>query len=496
MKIILLRPKEELQKAFLALQSPEDVAAILEIKYSTLVYHLFKVPLTDRYKQFQIPKKSGEIRTISAPISPLKILQRKLNYVLQQVYAPKPSVHGFVLNKNIVTNAQIHTKKHYVFNIDLFDFFPSINFGRVRGMLMAHPYKLNAEVATVLAQICCFDNQLPQGAPTSPIISNMLCAKMDSELQYLAAKNRCDYTRYADDITFSTFNKKFPDQIGKETMIDTKSTVNVGTKLEEIVHANGFRINSNKVRLQSYKCRQSVTGLTTNEFPNTKRKFIRQIRSMIYDWARYGLEAAQNKLATKYYKKAAVVPPFKNVLYGKIEFLGMVRGKNDALYQKYLLAFHKLDPDHTPSNPGEENVKMTYDAFISHASEDKEAFVKPLVIELEKRGLKIWYDEFSIDDGANIPLSINKGIADSNYGIAVFSKMYFKKKWPAEELAALTTRQIYLRRTIIPVWYKITVEDMAANAPLWASNKAPSFPNETIQKIANRLAKQLKIRPL
>src|SRR5690606_8958560 len=131
---------------------------------------------------------------LSIPTESLKIIQQKLNQVLQLVYKPKLSTHGFVNNRSIVTNADAHIKKkkhRYILNVDIKDFFPSINFGRVRGMFMAPPYNQPEHVATVLAQICCSNNELPQGAPTSPIVSNMICAQMDSQLQQLAKPHRC-----------------------------------------------------------------------------------------------------------------------------------------------------------------------------------------------------------------------------------------------------------------------------------------------------------------
>jgi RNA-directed DNA polymerase len=178
----LQTPKEEFQYRFLRLGTPQDIAELLEISYDQLVYQLYKVPDDEKYTEFQIAKKTGGFRKISAPATSLKIIQQKLNQVLQNVYDVKASVHSFIPEKSIVTNAQVHVGQKYVFNIDLKDFFPSINFGRVRGMFLTPPYDLPEDVGTVLAQICCFNNQLPQGAPTSPIISNMICVKMDKHL--------------------------------------------------------------------------------------------------------------------------------------------------------------------------------------------------------------------------------------------------------------------------------------------------------------------------
>jgi RNA-directed DNA polymerase len=139
-QLLLTDSPESLREKFYSLKQPMDIADLLEVSYPRLVYHIYLVEPEKRYKTFEIPKKSGGIRLISTPITALKIIQTKLNQVLQTVYEIKPSVHGFVMGKNIVTNAQAHTKKRYVLNLDLTDFFPSINFGRVRGMFMATPY--------------------------------------------------------------------------------------------------------------------------------------------------------------------------------------------------------------------------------------------------------------------------------------------------------------------------------------------------------------------
>ena len=346
MSLVLSADGDELRRKFFALQTPQDVAELLEVDHSRLIYHLYIVPESKRYITFEVPKKSGGARRISAPATALKIIQQKLNQVLQQVYESKASVHGFVHGKSIVTNAQMHRKKRFVFNIDLKDFFPSINFGRVRGMFMAVPYELDPAVATVLAQICCFNNQLPQGAPTSPIASNMICAKMDSQLLRLAQRHRCIYTRYADDITFSTSMPTFPVALARAA---PSGQVEVGVELAQIISENGFEINPRKVRLQTRYQRQGVTGLTVNEFPNVKREFIRQIRAMLHAWERFELEAAEEVFLRKYYKKHRNPdkdpPSFAQIVKGKIEFLRMVRGTDDSFYRCFSDQLRKLAPE-------------------------------------------------------------------------------------------------------------------------------------------------------
>ncbi|WP_416665901.1 reverse transcriptase domain-containing protein [Egbenema bharatensis] len=319
----------------------------MAVRYDYFIYRLYKIPHTDQYTSFDIPKKNGGSRTILAPSSTLKILQRKLSQVLYCVYRVKPSVHGYAPQKNIVTNAHVHSNKRYVLNLDLKNFFGSINFGRVRGMFMAKPYNLNAEVATVLAQICCHNNQLPQGAPTSPIVSNMLCAKLDSQLQQLAKKYSCTYTRYADDITFSTTLPKFPHQLASTISDEDKDQLVIGEALAAVIESNGFEVNYEKIRLQDSKNRQRVTGLTVNKFPNVDRRYVRQIRAMLHSWEKYGLDNAESYYEAYYSSEEANfpgkdTPSYKQVVLGRINFLGMVRGKNDLLYKKYLEKYKYL----------------------------------------------------------------------------------------------------------------------------------------------------------
>lgn len=364
MTLTLSSSPAQLREQFLRLRTPQDVASLLEIEWELLIYHLYIVPRHKRYTVFEIPKRSGGIRRISAPATALKIIQQKLNQVLQHVYQPKPSVHSFVSGRCIVTNAEPHSKSKHILNIDLKDFFPSINFGRVRGMFMGIPYKLDPAVATVLAQICCFNNELPQGAPTSPIISNMICAKMDSQLQALAQQYRCFYTRYADDITFSTYLRDFPSALAGTS---SSGEVEVAGELDSIVKGNGFEINTSKVRLRSANRRQEVTGLTTNKFPNIQRKFVRQIRAMLHAWEKFGLEGAQEEFFKHYDKKhrspLKQPPSFQQVVKGKIEFVGMVKGKGHHVYRGFRKQLRALAPElvHGSEDPLEPLLKMYND---------------------------------------------------------------------------------------------------------------------------------------
>lgn len=334
---------EELKSKFHALRDAQDVANLLEIDRQRLNYHLYISPRSTRYTTFDIPKRSGGTRKISTPVTALKIIQQKLNQVLQQAYEPRPSVHSFIPRHSILTNARTHAGREWVLNIDLKDFFPSITFPRVRGLFIAKPYHIAPGAATVLAQICCFESKLPQGAPTSPIVSNMICAKLDNELYRLARKHKCRYTRYADDITFSTFESDFPSALAK---INSQGQLEVGNELNRIIHENWFEVNPSKVRLRRRNLWQEVTGLTVNERPNVKRRYVRQLRAMLHAWERFGIDSAEQEFLKRHYKKHRApfkkLPTLQQIINGKIGFLGMVIGKDNPVRLRYHHQFKRL----------------------------------------------------------------------------------------------------------------------------------------------------------
>lgn len=344
MSLILSIPPEEMREKFLALKSARDVAALLEVKYSHLTYHLYKSTSSEKYITFTIPKRSGGEREIKAPISAIKILQRKLNTLLQQVYKHKEPVHSYIYKHSVISNARRHVNKKWVLTVDLSNFFPTISFQRIRGMFISKPHLLGEGAATVLAQLCCCDGFLPQGAPTSPIISNMICAKLDSELGRLSQKHKCRYTRYADDLTFSTNEAVFPESLAKE---ENGGRIVIGDELARVINDNWFIINDNKIRLRAYDTHQEATGLTVNEKVNVRRRYVKQIRAMLHSWERNGLEQAQTDYIQKHSTKKhrnprKPSPEFKAVLYGKLAFLKQVIGENNPVYLRYFTQLQRL----------------------------------------------------------------------------------------------------------------------------------------------------------
>lgn len=343
MEITLKATEEEIIHKFNSLQTKEDVANLLEVSVKDLIYLIYRNK-SNNYKQITLTKKNGGLREIHSPTSSLKILQQKLNCILSLVFEPKSSAHGFVSDKSILTNAQNHTKKKYILNIDLQDFFPSINFGRVRGLFIGF-FKLPDEVATVLAQICCRENSLPQGAPSSPIISNIICSKLDNQLIRLAKRYSCNYTRYADDISISSAKNMFPKNLASYN--DETNKIILGSELTNVIVQNGFMINDSKTRLLNKKERLEVTGLTVNKHPNVRRTFIRQIRAMLHAWEKYGLQLAENEYYQKYEKKnrspKKSKPNFKQIVKGKINFVRMVKGEGDPIYRKLAIKYNSLN---------------------------------------------------------------------------------------------------------------------------------------------------------
>ena len=255
------------------------VAKLINVELRAITYVLYKEGIEKSYTSFEIPKKAGGTRVIDSPNKQLKRIQRRLgkkiydihkNYLDQNRIASNIS-HGFEVGKGIITNARIHKNKKYLLNIDIANFFSSVNFGRVQGYFnKSQEFLFSKEVSTIISQLVCYDKKLPQGAPTSPIISNLIFNIVDLRILSLAKKYKLSYTRYADDMSFSTNNRAFQTDY-----------INFIQELRNLLENSGFDINENKTRLEYYSSRQEVTGLTVNKKVNVSRKFIKQTRAMV-----------------------------------------------------------------------------------------------------------------------------------------------------------------------------------------------------------------------
>lgn len=230
--------------------------------------------------------------------------------------------HGFKPNFSIMTNATLHRNRRWVFNMDLKDFFQTINFGRVYGFLSKdRNFLLAPKTAAVIAQIACYNNHLPQGSPCSPVISNLIAHILDIKLNKLANRLRCSYTRYADDITFSTNEKDFPEEIARLVRGSHDKWV-VGDKVLREVYRAGFKVNHDKSRMQRRDSRQDTTGLVVNQKVNVRHEYYKQVRAMSHHLFVHGYAHSGTDRGS--------VPIKNEVLEGMLGFIHQVRSFRNA----------------------------------------------------------------------------------------------------------------------------------------------------------------------
>ena len=332
------------------LQQITDLRALANacnVPVNKLTWAIWRSKPEGRYKEFVIKKKNGEDRVISSPNGMISQLQKTLLKYFENEYHPQKCVHGFVKNRDIVTNASRHTRSTFVLNVDIDNYFGSINFGRVRGMLMANPYQIEDKTATAIAQICCHNNKLPQGACTSPILANMVTARLDGQLTGLARKHRLIFSRYADDITFSTKRDQFPEELAIFDDHDSGTECVLGKKLASIFSTNGFKINHSKTRIQrrGIRQRQEVTGLVVNVVVNTNKKYYDQVRAMLHAWEKFGEDSCLEVFTKHYDTKNRFSENkflYREVVKGKLEHIRNVRGGVNWKYRKLLKQYCAL----------------------------------------------------------------------------------------------------------------------------------------------------------
>lgn len=339
-------------KALREAKTKPDLAQLLGVKASFLTYVIYVLKPSTQYHRFEIPKKNGGIRTICSPSERLKKIQSSLSYILQNCIEeinnekgskkkniPSNLSHGFLRKKSIITNTLPHLNKKNILNIDIEDFFGSFHFGRVRGFFIKNRnFSLDPEIATVIAQIACYDNKLPQGSPCSPVITNLISHSLDIRLASLASYYSCTYSRYADDITLSTRKKYFPGNIikhnGEEYII--------GKRLKKEIHRADFIINKSKTRVFYKDSRQEVTGLVSNKKPNIKSEYYRTARAQCHKLFKDGcfFEKINGK----------EIEGNINKLEGKLSFIDQIDHYNrlrdkPPLSKNYVLKKHGITKD-------------------------------------------------------------------------------------------------------------------------------------------------------
>jgi RNA-directed DNA polymerase len=277
-------------------ESPLALAQAMQLNLSELRFLAYNraVSTVSHYKRFYLPKKSGGKRLISAPMPRLKKAQL---WLLEHVFSritPTDHAHGFRPERSILTNATPHVGQDVVINIDLKDFFPSIDYRRVKGLLVRLGY--SEAIATVLALLCTEpeadtlqldgktyhvgsgERRLPQGAPTSPALTNLLAYRLDRRLQGVAARFGYVYTRYADDLTFSAKG-------GAAGLANQ-----VIWAVEQIVQSEGFVVHPKKIEVMRRGQQQRVTGIVVNQQPGIDRGTLRRFRALLHQIGQTGWE--------------------------------------------------------------------------------------------------------------------------------------------------------------------------------------------------------------
>ncbi|HEX6624202.1 MAG TPA: reverse transcriptase family protein [Pyrinomonadaceae bacterium] len=265
-----------------------EIAAALGVTVGELRFLAFdrKTSTVSHYVRFRIPKKTGGVRQISAPMPRLKAAQHWVLHNILEKIETHDCAHGFRAGRSIVTNARPHVGAEAVVNLDLQDFFPTVSYRRVKGLFRAFGY--SAAAATIFGLLCTeptteevvLDGRtyfvatgarhLPQGAPTSPAITNILCRRFDRRLLKAAADLGFTYTRYADDLTFSASGESLRHLRG------------VLERAKAIVTHEGFTVHPQKTRVLRRSRQQDVTGVVVNSKPNVSRRELKRFRATLY----------------------------------------------------------------------------------------------------------------------------------------------------------------------------------------------------------------------
>ncbi len=285
--------------------------------------------LHPKYKVFQVPKSISALRLIEDPSPPLKRVQSAVNKYLQSAYYFEKSFasYGFVANadddqdkRNILANARKHLKRPWLLQIDLCDFFHYVSADKVKRIFLEPPFCFSDDLAEILSELTTYQNRLPMGAPTSPVLSNFACRDLDDRLHALAEARLWVFTRYADDMSFSSL-KPFP----KESLSEIRNII-----LEE-----GFEINNNKTKLSGPDEEKIITGILLRGKGELKPGFLSELETEI---KRLGeVVEAQNYFGDI---RTHWVEKMKQQTRGRITFAGFVLGNRHPDYQRIRDAFY------------------------------------------------------------------------------------------------------------------------------------------------------------
>lgn len=263
------------------------------------------------YHEFYIPKSNGR-RTILAPSRSLKARQQWIYKNILSKQWVSDYAQGFIARRSIVSNARLHIGYQYTLCVDIADFFPSIKSEQVKKIFNEMGYSGSA--ADKLTELCTYSGVLPQGAPTSPCLSNLVCRKLDGELADLARQFDCVFSRYADDITFSANHE----------------VLQILSPVQEALQKHQFHLNVDKCRVYGPAQPKHITGLVVQNEVHVPKTFKRKLKQEIYYCKKFGVSAhLENTDVTKWVH-------YKEHLYGKAYFVKMVEPEIGRFFLKEL----------------------------------------------------------------------------------------------------------------------------------------------------------------
>ena len=319
-------------RQFLDCTSLEDLKA-LGFDANQIVLMAMRPP----YYTFELRKASGGLRLIEAPEEGLKELQRQFNFYLQSVYygIQSEAAYGFIIRvrdrlptKNILENARCHLGAKYMLNVDFKAFFHQIQSWRIRALLQHSPFQFNAKTANILARLFTRKQRLPMGAPTSPVLSNFILLDLDTALLDWARQNNIRYTRFVDDLTFSSQTEV----INQETM----------AAIDRICRQHRFQLNPAKCQYYEAKDLKKVTGLVLKERVEIDTTFFLELNQNLIRLK----HLIETSLLLHQHLRTPLTQNLKKVIDGQINFIGQIEGYGSQRFHHYRAQLQQaLDPD-------------------------------------------------------------------------------------------------------------------------------------------------------
>ncbi|WP_427150785.1 retron Ec67 family RNA-directed DNA polymerase/endonuclease [Streptococcus sanguinis] len=449
------------------IKSCRDFARYLNIPYKHLTYLLYNRKIDKLYESFEIPKKNGGIRIIQAPKKELKEVQQQILKILEKraLSLEKENKisfrlsHGFIKYKSIITNAEKHRNKKIILNIDIENFFPSFHFGRIVGFFEKNKnFKLPKEVAIFLAQLTTVDGSLPQGSPCSPIITNLICQILDFRISKLAKEYKLNYSRYVDDMTFST---------NKENFLDCYPEF--FSKLSNVLIKAGFSINDKKTRIHFNRNKQIVTGLVVNKKINVQKNFYKNTRAMAHNLYKQGTFFIDEKEGTI------------NQLLGRFNFIDQLERYNNKNKKQLSLQKNYIEQQKYLTK-GQQEIKGDFGYLGKLSSREK-----------EYRKFLYYFHFFS----SSKPVIVTEGKTDSRYLKAAMKKCFedFPNLIQKNEDGTFLFKVKFLKRTSLLKYYFKFYEDGADSmknlSNFWLTGEENKlFPNynKFFQELTGRVA--------